>query len=69
MSISNSNINGVSVDEHFRMSWYTKQSSELFNDQRWYWTTYEAINAEEMISTCLYILSERYLIIVSVIGF
>ena len=53
MSIINSNNNNVLIDECFRVSWYNKQSSDLFktasNDTEL--RTYEAINTEETIST------------------
>ena len=51
--IINSNNNIVLIEKCFRVSWYTKQSSDLFktasNDAEL--CTYEAINAEETIST------------------
>ena len=54
MSVINSNNNYVPIDECFRVSWYTKQSSDSFNGQKWcriaIESTYEGINAEEMIS-------------------
>ena len=33
MSTFNNNNNNVPIGKHFRVSWYTKQSSELFNGQ------------------------------------
>ena len=50
-SIINSNNNNIPIDDNFHVSWYTEHSSDLFNGQQWCWTTYEAINAEETIST------------------
>ena len=50
------------------MNWYTKQSSDLFkkasNDAKL--CTYEAINAEETISS--YLVSEPYIIIICVMA-
>ena len=33
MSIINNNNNNVPIGERFRVSWYTKQSNDLFNGQ------------------------------------